>query len=250
MQPFATYPSLAEKRVFITGGASGIGAAMVQAFHDQGARVMFVDVSRPAGEALAAACPGSIFRPCDVTDSVDLQAAVREAGDRFGGLSVLINNVANDTRHAAATLPAEAWRSALAVNLDPTFLAAQAAYPFLQAAGGGAIINFSSITALLGNPDLPAYVAAKGAVIALTKSLARAWGGENIRVNAICPGWVITERQLTLWLTPEAEAAWMDQVALKTRIQADDVARLALFLAADDSAMITGQNLVIDGGRT
>ena len=138
----------------------------------------------------------------------------------------------------------------MAVNLDPTFLAAQAAYPFLRAAGGGAIINFSSITALLGNPDLPAYVAAKGAVIALTKSLARAWGGENIRVNAICPGWVITERQLTLWLTPEAEAAWMDQVALKTRIQADDVARLALFLAADDSAMITGQNLVIDGGRT
>ena len=246
----ASYPSLAGKAVFITGAASGIGAALVRAFHGQGAKVAFVDLAQAEGEALAAELPGAWFRPCDVTDGAALQDLVRKAAAEFGGLHVLINNVANDTRAAAADTSAEAWRAGLAVNLDPAFLAAVAAYPLIKTAGGGAILNLSSINALLGPAQLAAYSAAKGAINALTKSLAREWGPDNIRVNAISPGWVVTERQLELWLTPEAEAAWMDQVALKRRIQPEDIASLALFLASDDAAMITGQNLVIDGGRT
>jgi NAD(P)-dependent dehydrogenase (short-subunit alcohol dehydrogenase family) len=163
---------------------------------------------------------------------------------------VLVNNVANDTRHAAAETDAQAWRAHLAVNLDPAFLAARAVQPGMKAAGGGVILNLSSINALLGPAGMPAYVAAKGAVNALTKALAREWGPDNIRVNAISPGWVVTERQLALWLTPEAEAAWMEQVALKARIQPSDIADLALFLASDQARRITGQNHVIDGGRT
>ena len=246
----ASYPSLNGKAVFLTGGASGIGAAIVRAFHGQGAKVGFVDLDAAQGEALAAELPGAWFRPCDVTDGAALQARVREAAAALGGLDVLVNNVANDTRAAAVDTTAEAWRAGLAVNLDPAFLAATAAWPLMKQAGGGAILNLSSINALLGPAQLAAYSAAKGAINALTKSLAREWGPDNIRVNAISPGWVITKRQLDLWLTPEAEAAWMEQVALKRRIQPEDIASLALFLASDDSAMITGQNLVIDGGRT
>ena len=246
----ASYPSLDGRAVFVTGGASGIGAAIVRAFHGQGAKVGFVDLDETQGAALAAKLPGAWFRPCDVTDGAALQGLVREAAAALGGLDVLVNNVADDTRAAAAETSAEAWRAGLAVNLDPAFLAATAAWPLMKQAGGGAILNLSSINALLGPAQLAAYSAAKGAINALTKSLAREWGPDNIRVNAISPGWVITERQLDLWLTPEAEAAWMEQVALKRRIQPDDIAGLALFLAADDSDMITGQNLVIDGGRT
>lgn len=245
----ATYPSLAGRTVFITGGASGIGAAFVEAFHGQGAKVAFVDLQEDAGQALAGKV-GGWFRRCDVTDADALQAAVRDAGGDLGPVTVLVNNVANDTRHAAAETTPDAWRRGLAVNLDPAFIAATAAYPMMRAAGGGAIINISSINALLGPADLATYVAAKGAINALSKSLAREWGGDRIRVNAVSPGWVVTERQLELWLTPEAEAEWSKLVALKDRILPEDIARLVLFLAADDSRMITGQNLVIDAGRT
>lgn len=247
---YAVYPSLKDKSVFITGGASGIGAQLVESFHEQGAKVAFVDVQDEEGLALAARLKGSWFQHCDVTDAEALQTSIQAAADAHGPIAVLINNVANDTRHPAAETTVEAWRKGLAVNLDPTFIAAVAVYPGMKAAGRGAIINFSSINALLGPAELSVYVAAKGAINALTKTLAREWGPDGVRVNAISPGWVITERQLALWLTPEAEAEWMKQVALKTRIMPDDVARLALFLAADDSAMITGQNHVIDGGRT
>lgn len=250
MSGAATYPSLKDKVVFVTGGASGIGAALVAAFHGQGARVAFIDRATEAGEALAARLAGAWFAPCDVTDAEALKAAIDAAAKALGPITVLVNNVADDTRHAAAETSAEAWRARLAVNLDPTFLAATAVQPGMAAAGGGAILNLSSINALLGPGGMPAYVAAKGAVNALTKALAREWGGDNIRVNAISPGWVVTERQLSLWLTPEAEARWMEEVALKRRILPEDVAGLALFLASDDARAITGQNLVIDGGRT
>jgi D-xylose 1-dehydrogenase len=246
MSGFASYPSLRGRAVFVTGGATGIGAAMVEAFHRQKAKVAFIDRDRAAGEALATRLGGARFAVCDVTDPGALDRAIAQVGR----VDVLINNVANDTRHAAAATDADAWRASLAVNLDPAFLAARAVHAGMKAVGGGVILNLSSINALLGPADMVAYVAAKGAVNALTKSLAREWGADGIRVNAISPGWVVTERQLALWLTPQAEAAWMDQVALKRRIQPQDVARLALFLASDDSAAITGQNLVIDGGRT
>jgi NAD(P)-dependent dehydrogenase (short-subunit alcohol dehydrogenase family) len=248
MEGFATYPSLRDKAVFITGAASGIGAVMARAFHEQGAKVAFIDLQAEEGEALAGEL-GAWFRPCDVTDAQALQQAVTDAAAALGGLDVLVNNVANDTRRAAADTSPEAWRQGLAINLDPAFIASAAAYPLMKAGGGGAIINLSSINALLGPADLSNYVAAKGAINALSKSLAREWGADAIRVNAVSPGWVVTPRQLALWLTPQAEAEWMKQVALQRRIEPHDIARLALFLAADDSRMITGQNLVIDGGR-
>ena len=246
---YAAYPSLRDRVVFITGGASGIGAAMVEAFHGQGARVAFVDKARGAGQALAARLPGSWFRLCDVTYPAALQSAVDAAAWALGPITVLVNNVADDAHHPALGLSPEAWRRGLAVNLDPAFITSTRVAPAMAAAGGGTIINLGSINALLPTAEMPDYVAAKGAISALTKSLAREWGVSGIRVNAIMPGWVVTARHLATWLTPELEAEWMMKTCLKHRILPDDVARAALFLAADDSRMITGQDFIIDGGR-
>ena len=250
MSEFATYPSLKGRTVFITGGASGIGATFVQAFADQGAKVAFVDLDEAAGQALAAKLgAASWFRRCDVTDAAALEGAIRDAAAALGSITVLINNVANDTRQDPATLTPEAWRKGLAVNLDPTFIASTAVYPMMKAAGGGSIVNLSSINAILTPGELPTYSAAKGAINALSKSLARAWGVDRIRVNALSPGWVITPRQLELWLTPQAEADWEKLTAIKDRIMPDDIARAALFLASDDSRMMTGHDLAVDAGR-
>jgi NAD(P)-dependent dehydrogenase (short-subunit alcohol dehydrogenase family) len=250
MSAYAVYPSLKDKVVFITGGASGIGAAFVQAFHDQGAKVGFVDRDEAAGRALSAKLDESWFGACDVTDADALEGAMADCAKALGPIGVLINNVANDTRKPALETTAQAWRAGLAVNLDPVFIASRAVYPGMKAAGGGVIVNISSINAILGPADLSNYVAAKGAINAMTKTLAREWGPDNVRMNVISPGWVVTQRQLELWLTPQAEADWMKLVDLQKRIQPEDIARLALFLASDDSALITGQNVVIDGGRT
>jgi NAD(P)-dependent dehydrogenase (short-subunit alcohol dehydrogenase family) len=244
----ATYPSLRDRVVFVTGGASGIGASFVEQFAAQGCKVAFVDLQADAGEALARRI-GGWFRRCDVTDAPALQGAICDAAAALGPITVLINNVADDTRGAADELTPEAWRKALAVNLDPALIASVAVHPMMKAAGGGAIVNVSSINALWGPAELAAYVAAKGAINSLSKSLAREWGGDRIRVNALSPGWVVTERQLRLWLTPEAEAEWSKQVALKDRILPEDIARAALFLASDESRMMTGQNLIVDAGR-
>ncbi len=248
----ATYPSLRDRPVFITGGATGIGAALVETFAAQGARVGFVDIAADAGAALCGQLASSPnkpwFRSLDVTQTGQLAEAVKAFAQEAGGLAVLVNNVADDTRHDPLATTPETWRAGLAVNLDAAFFAAQAAIPLMGASG--AIINISSINALTGPPQMPAYVAAKAALLGLTKALAREYGPAGVRVNAIAPGWIVTERQLKLWLTPEAEAEWMKSVPLKRRILPDDVARLALFLASDDSAMITGQTLVIDGGKT
>lgn len=248
---YATYPSLKGKTVFITGGASGIGEVFVTAFHAQGCKVGFVDLQEDAGQALAKKLGGDAwFRRCDVTDASALQSAIRDCAGALGPITVLINNVANDTRQVSAEVTAEVWRKDLAVNLDPAFIASVAAYPMMKAAGGGSIVHVSSINALLGPAQLAAYSAAKGGLNSLAKVLAHEWGPDRIRVNALSPGWVITERQLKLWLTPEAEAEWEKLTGLKDRIMPDDIARAALFLAADDSRMMTGQNLVVDAGRT
>ncbi len=246
----ARFPSLEGRVVFVTGGATGIGAAFVQAFAEQGARIAFIDIDDDAGAELARRVAGAWFRRCDVRDPLALETAIQDAAEALGPITVLVNNVANDSRHVAVDTTIQGWREGLAINLDPVFIAACAVQPMMALAGGGSIINLGSINALLGPAGMAAYVAAKGAVNALTKALAREWGGQNIRVNAISPGWVVTDRQLDLWLTAEAEAEWMKQVALQRRIQPGDVASLALFLASDDSGMITGQNVVIDGGRT
>jgi D-xylose 1-dehydrogenase len=245
----ATYPSLQGRVVFITGGATGIGAAIVEAFHDQGAKVAFLDLDEAAGRALADKL-GVRFQRCDVTAPETLQAAIRDAAAALGPITVLINNVANDAREVASEITPESWRALLAVNLDPAIVAANAVYPMMRAAGGGAIINVSSINALTGPGEMATYSAAKGAINTLTKSLARAWGQDRIRVNALSPGWVVTLRQQALWMTPEATAEWTRTAALKDWIQPGDIARAALFLAADDSRMMTGQNLVVDAGRT
>lgn len=237
----------------ITGGATGIGAAMVAAFAGQGARVGFIDVDAASAAALVSDVQRSVgaapwFREVDVTLIDDLKAAIADFGAE-GGFDVLVNNVANDTRHDPLQTGEAAWRAAVAVNLDAAFFAAQAAIPLMQGKGGS-IINFSSINALTGPPNMPGYVASKSALLGLTKALAREYGPDGIRVNSILPGWVVTERQLKLWLTPEAEAAWMKDTPLKRRLLPEDVARLALFLGSDESAMITGQHFTIDGGRT
>ncbi|MFL5295776.1 MAG: SDR family NAD(P)-dependent oxidoreductase [Phenylobacterium sp.] len=251
MPDHATYPSLNGRTVFITGGASGIGATFVESFHAQGCRVAFVDLQQDAGQTLAATLgEGAWFRRCDVTDAPALEGAIRDAAAALGPITVLINNVANDTRETAAEVTPEQWRKGLAVNLDPAFIASTAVYPMMKTAGGGSIVNVSSINALLGPGELPTYSAAKGAINSLSKSLARAWGPDRIRVNALSPGWVITPRQLELWLTPQAETEWSKLVALKDRIMPDDIARAALFLASDESRMMTGQNMVVDAGRT
>ena len=249
MNTRTVYPSLDGQPVFITGGATGIGAALVSAFAEQGARVAFVDIEEQAGVALAAST-GAWFRNVDVTDVAALKAGINDAVAELGPLLALVNNVANDTRHSPQAMSAEDWRRNLAVNLDAAFFAAQTAYPGMQACGRGSIINLSSINAVLGPPDMPAYVTAKSGLVGMSKALARDYGDAGVRVNAVLPGWVVTDRQLEKWLTPEAEAAWMQQVALKQRLLPEHVASLVLFLAADDSAMVTGQSLTIDGGRT
>ncbi len=254
MSGHATYPSLAGRRVFITGGATGIGAAMVEAFTEQGAVVGHCDLAADAADALAdqiaaGGLTGPWFRALDVTDTPALQQAITDFAAAAGGLDVLVNNVANDNRHDPLEMDEAGWRRCMAVNLDCAFFASQRAVELMRGAGGGAIINFSSITALLGPAEMPGYVTAKAGLLGLTKSFARRYGVDGIRVNTILPGWVVTQRQLDLWLTPEAEEEWMEQACLKQRIQPRDAANLALFLAADDSRMITNQQFVIDAGR-
>ncbi len=248
---YASYPSLSGRHVFVTGGATGIGSAIVREFAAQAAQVTFIDIAVAEGEALARDIGECVsFLRCDVTSEGALVAAISASRERFGEIGVLVNNVANDQRSPADAVDLAAWRSSMAINLEPAYLAARAVAPQMRRRGTGSIVNISSINALLGPADLSAYTAAKAAILGLTKSLAREWGAEGVRVNALSPGWVVTERQLALWLTPEAEADWMKQVALRKRILPEDVARAVLFLAADDSAMITGQNLIVDGGRT
>lgn len=254
MTAAAGYPSLRGRAVFITGGATGIGASLVECFAAQGCAVAFVDLAEDQGGALAERLnrehAGPVaFQACDVARSGALKMAIGQLTQQCGDFRVLVNNVANDQRYNPRDMTEEDWLNSLAVNLHPAFFASQAVQPMMARAGGGSIINISSINALFGPAQLPSYNTAKAGLLGLTKSLARDFGDDNIRVNAVLPGWVITERQLDNWLTPEVEAGWMAQVCLKQRLLPEDVARLVLFLAADDSRLITSQQFVIDGGR-
>ncbi|WP_423186343.1 SDR family NAD(P)-dependent oxidoreductase [Alishewanella sp. d11] len=248
----AHYPCLAHKSVFITGGATGIGAAMVRAFLLQGAQVAFVDLDNAQAEKLlnelSEFSAQLWFRCVDVRQLTHLQQAINAAAEHFAGLSVLINNVANDKRFDTEHISVDEWQNCLQINLDPAFFASQAAIPFLKKQGG-AIINFSSINAITGQPNMAGYVTAKAGLIGLTKALARDYGGYGIRVNAILPGWVATERQLESWFTAEEQQRWLETTCIKQFIQPSDVANLALFLASEQSALITGQGINIDAGR-
>jgi D-xylose 1-dehydrogenase len=253
-QPFATYPSLRDRVVLVTGGASGIGAEEVIQFVRQDARVAFLDIDDAAATALIETLKRDGLTPplylrCDLKDIAALQAAITEASQRLGAITVLVNNAANDQRHAWEDMTVEYWDERMATNLRHQFFAIQAVAPQMRAAGGGSIINFGSISWHTSQGNMPAYTTAKAGVEGLTKSMARDLGPHGIRVNCIIPGWIMTRRQIDLWLTPEAEANLLQAQCLKTKLVPADVARMVLWLAADDSRMCTSQLWVVDGGR-
>lgn len=250
---FAIYPSLAGRVVFISGGATGIGADLVRAFARNHARVAFVDTQAEAGAALAkelnAAGETALFLECDVTDVPSLRAAIKQTYRELGAIGVLVNNAANDDRHLIDEVTPDYWDKAQNVNVRHHFFAAQAVRPQMRELGSGSIVNLSSVAWRGGAGDMVAYAAAKAAVVGLTNALARAFGPDNIRVNAIEPGAVMTERQKRLWYTtPEAVAAMAQRQSIKTTLLGEDVARMALFLGADDSRMVTKQSIAVDAG--
>ncbi|MFO1142555.1 MAG: SDR family oxidoreductase [Amaricoccus sp.] len=243
----ASYPDLRDKSVVVTGGASGIGAAMVEAFAGQGARVGFIDLDAAAGTTLAERL-GVRFEAADLRDTEALRAAIGRLREALGPIIGLVNNAARDDRHATLDVTPEYFDERIATNFRHQFFASQAVIPDMQAAGGGAIVCMSSIVPILGMGGMPVYAASKSATVGMARSLARDFGGDNVRVNVISPGWIMTERQLTMWLTPEADAMRADRQALKKRIMPEDVARVALFLISEESGGITGQNHIVDGG--
>jgi D-xylose 1-dehydrogenase len=253
MSSFAVYPSLKGRSVLVTGGGSGIGAQIVRRFCEQGAKVAFIDVDRAASEALVQEItggnrPAPLFLPCDLRDIAALQSAVAEAAAANGPITALVNNAARDDRHAWDTVTPEFWDERFAVNLRHQFFAAQTVQPMMKEAGGGSIINMGSTSWMVGQGGMAAYTAAKSAVLGLTRSLARDWGPDNIRVNSIAPGWIMTERQQQMWLTPEGEKELMQRQCLKRKLYPDDIARVVLFLCADDSSAMTNQSYIVDGG--
>ncbi len=246
----ARYPDLAGRTVFITGGAAGIGGALVTAFAAQGCRVAFVDIDDAAGQALAAGLGSAAARyaHCDVRDIAALRTAIAEAAAAIGPIHVLVNNAARDDRHAFADVTPEYWDENQATNLRHHFFAAQAVAPGMAAEGGGSIINLGSVSWMRGRPGLAGYTTAKAAIHGLTRTLARELGGMNIRVNSIVPGAIVTARQMALWRTPDQDRQFLDQQCLKFRLSEDDVARAALFLASGEARGITGQSLIVDAG--
>jgi NAD(P)-dependent dehydrogenase (short-subunit alcohol dehydrogenase family) len=250
---FAIYPSLRGRAVLVTGGATGIGESIVSHFARQGARVAFFDIQDKPAQRLVEALKAEtevapLYFHCDLGDVTALQESVRQAVSRLGNVDVLVNNAANDERHKIEDVTPEYWDRSIAVNLRPQFFMIQAVLPAMRACGGGSIINMSSISWLIPSTGVPLYVAAKAAIVGLTRTMAHELGAANVRVNAVLPGAIVTEKQKRLWYTPEYKAEIMASQALKRDIMPDDVARLVLFLAADDSSAITNQSYIVDGG--
>jgi NAD(P)-dependent dehydrogenase (short-subunit alcohol dehydrogenase family) len=252
MSEFATYPSLKGMPVVISGGASGIGEGIVRAFAEQGSRVGFVDIAADAGRKLEAeltAAGATVrFTECDITDVAAYQASIRGFEAAHGPALALVNNAANDLRHKWEEVTPEFWDKSVAVNARHAFFAAQAVLPGMVAARRGSIINFGSISWMILTGNLAAYTASKAAMHGLSRSLARDVGRHGIRVNTLVPGWIMTERQLTHWIDDAANRLIDEQQALAGRLYPADIARMALFLAADDSKMISAQDFVVDGG--
>jgi D-xylose 1-dehydrogenase len=248
----ATYSDLAGKTVLVTGGGSGIGAAIVRRFAEQKSKVAFIDIAREASESLAAELAQQDshvrFEHADLTDIAALRAAVARVRDAYGPIQILINNAAHDERHPTPEVTPEYWDQRIAVNLKHQFFAAQAVLPDMQAAKDGVIINFGSVSWMVGQGGMAAYTAAKSAVIGLTRSLARDYGAFNIRVNAIAPGWIMTQRQVDLWLNPESEGELMQRQCLKRKLQPDEIARFTVFMASEEASACTNQHYVVDGG--
>ena len=254
MSQFAVYPSLKGRSVFVSGGGSGIGASIVEHFAAQGSRVAFVDIDQKASTALVEKIADAghgrpLFKACDIRDVKAYQAALADVAKAHGAITVLINNAARDDRHKLEEVTPEFWDERIAVNLRHAYFAIQAVAPGMKQAGGGSIVNFSSVSYHVMTPNLSVYQAAKAATIGMTRGLARDLGPDKIRLNSITPGWIMTQRQIDLWLTPESEAQLMQAQVLKEKVYPPDIARMALWLAADDSRLISAQNFVVDGGR-
>ncbi|MGA1493340.1 MAG: SDR family NAD(P)-dependent oxidoreductase [bacterium] len=249
---FARYPSLADRVAFVTGGGSGIGAAIVQALAEQGARVAFVDILEDASRSLIQQLSDvdhqPLFIQCDLNDIGALRQAIQRVYQELGPIGILVNNAANDERHEVDKVTPDYWDSAMDVNLRHQFFAAQAVRPHMQELGSGTIINFSSIVWVFGGAAFVAYATAKAGVVGLTNSLAREFGADDIRVNAIAPGAVVTERQLRLWYTEQQADELANRQAIKRRLLPEEIARTVLFLASDDSRMITKQCITVDAG--
>ncbi|TGG92943.1 SDR family oxidoreductase [Natronospirillum operosum] len=246
------YASLRDRVVFISGGGSGIGAELVTAFAAQGARVAFIDINRTASEQLVAElAPAEVhFHACDVRDIDRLRSVLNDVERSLGPVQVLVNNAGLDDRHRVEDLTPEYWDNCLAINLRHHVFAAQAVLPGMKQNGGGSIINLGSISWMRGRPGMIGYTTSKAAINGLTRSLAQEIGLHGVRVNALVPGAILTERQQEKWLTPELNQQFLDLQALKFRLLPEHVARMALFLGADDSAACTGQNFIVDGGLT
>jgi NAD(P)-dependent dehydrogenase (short-subunit alcohol dehydrogenase family) len=249
--PYATvrYHSLEGRSVLVTGGANGIGAAMVEAFAQQGAGVAFLDVDVEAGNALAQRT-GARFVSCNLLDIEALRAAIRAVEAAQGGIGVLVNNAGKDDRQTFAGIEPAEWRQLLAYNLDHQFFASQAVAPGMAQQGSGSIVMLGSVSWMRGRPGMAAYTTAKAAINGMTRTLARELGPSGIRVNCIVPGAILTERQSALWLTPEANSEFIALQSLKFRLTAEHVERMALFLGSDERTGCTGANFVVDGGLT
>jgi NAD(P)-dependent dehydrogenase (short-subunit alcohol dehydrogenase family) len=250
---FATYPSLRGRVVVVTGGASGIGESVVEHFARQSSQVVFLDIQDAAAATLidrlgAAGVSSPVFLHCDLTDVGAVKASVAEIERRFQRIDVLINNAGNDTRHTVEEVTPEYWDRCMAINLKQQFFMAQAVIPSMRQARQGAVINMSSIAWLIPSTGLPVYVTAKAAIVGLTRTLAHELGADNIRVNCVLPGVILTDRQRKLWLTDQYKAEVLGRQALKRLLLPEEVARLVLFLAADDSSGITNQSYIVDGG--
>lgn len=247
----ATFEDLKNASVFITGGGSGIGASLTDGFLAQGARVAFVqrsDATEFCDDMEKKHANRPLYIQCDITDISALNAAVNKTAEAHGPVSVLVNNAANDQRHHTLDTDEEFWDWSMSINLKAYFFACKAVIPGMQKAGGGAIINFSSISYMMGAAGYAAYTSANSAINGLCRSLAREFGPDNIRVNALAPGWVLTPKQMEKWATPEALAAHLDRQCLKEHLVPEDIVDAVLFLASNSSRMMTGQALVIDGG--
>ena len=248
----AIYPDLANKTVLVTGGGSGIGEAIVRRFAAQGSKTAFIDIKETESHALAdeltAGGQRVHFEPADLTDIAALRSAIDKIRGLFGSIQILINNAAHDQRHATLEVTPEYWDDRMAVNLKHQFFAAQAVLSDMIEAKAGAIVNLGSTSWMVGQGGMAAYTAAKSGVLGLTRSLARDFGIYNIRVNAIAPGWIMTQRQIDLWINPESEAELMQRQCLKRRLMPDEIARATLFFASEEASACTNQQYVVDGG--
>ena len=248
----AVYPDLKGRTVVVTGGGGGIGAEIVRQFAAQGARVGFIDVGEEASRRLVAELEGGgatvRFARADLTDIEATRAAIAELREALGPISILVNNAAHDERHRLEEVTPEYWDSRMAVNLKHQFFCSQAVVGDMRALGGGAIVNMGSISWMIGQGGMAGYTAAKSAVVGLTRSLARDLGPDNIRVNCIAPGWIMTERQIALWLDEAGEREIMDRQCLKRKLVPADVARVVLFFCSDAAAACTNQTYIVDGG--